>query len=95
MLLTTGKEKPLEARVQEVPLAIQHVHLQKSGVRSIPVERTVTKRTSELLGPGGVRRRGVRHSCRQQYNRGLDSSQASALHCREHGKEVGDGGIYQ
>lgn len=50
MLMTTGKEKPLETRVQEVPLAIQHVHLQKSGVRSIPIERTVIKRTSELLG---------------------------------------------
>lgn len=33
-------------------------------------------------GPGGVLRSGVPHSC-QQYSRGLGSSQASALHCRE------------
>lgn len=36
--------------VQGVPLAIQHVHLQKSGVRSVPIKRTVIKRTSEPLG---------------------------------------------
>lgn len=50
MLITTGKEKSLETRVQGVPLAIQHVHLQKSGVRSVPIKRTVIKRTSEPLG---------------------------------------------
>lgn len=82
-----GRRSRWRLEFREYPWLFNMFTCKNQELGVFPSKEQSLREPQNRWGPGGVLRSGVPHSC-QQYSRGLGSSQASALHCREHADDL-------